>query len=217
MGDHRYRVHPENGCNSSPKERRSESSSNGTDEGTPSPARRTSYGSVVGLAAGALVGRASKRLSKGPAQRRRMSATEKPPLKGFGGSSSSEIEVRPAFPFRPDHPLKSCWDAALVLLAIFGIFVAPIELGFHEDMAGVGWVATTTIVADVLFCLDVPLQFCMYASLAPFPKHTVPRPVRSHAAQGLLPVRSARLQAAEDQPALPDGMVLGRPPRVGAL
>lgn len=96
-----------------------------------------------------------------------MSATEKPPLRGFGGSS--EVEVRPAFPFRSDHPLKSCWDAALVLLAIFVIFAAPIELGFHEDMSGEGWVASTTLVADVLFLLDVPLQFCMCAGLAPFP------------------------------------------------
>ena len=207
MGDQRYRVHPEHGRIPSPIVERRLESSDSSFSSTPSRARHNSLGSAVGLAAGALVGRASLRL--------RMSATEKPPLRGFGGSS--EVEVRPAFPFRSDHPLKSCWDAALVLLAIFGIFVAPIELGFHEDMAGVGWVATTTIVADVLFCFDLPLQFCMCASLAPFPKHTVPRPVRSHAAQGLLPVRSARLQAAEDQPALPDGMVLGRPPRVGAL
>ena len=100
-----------------------------------------------------------------------MSATEKPPLRGFGGSS--EVEVRPAFPFRSDHPLKSCWDAALVLLAIFVIFAAPIELGFHEDMSGEGWVASTTLVADVLFLLDVPLQFCMCAGLAPFPTRSV--------------------------------------------
>ena len=36
-----------------------------------------------------------------------------------------------------------------------------------------GWVATTTLTADVFFCLDVPLQFCMCAGLIPFPTHTV--------------------------------------------
>ena len=99
----------------------------------------------------ALVGRAASRISKLSG-----SGSDRQPQKGFGGSS--EVEARPAFPFRSDHPLKSCWDAVLVLLAIFVIFAAPIELGFHEDVVGEGWVATTTLTADVLFCLDVPLR-----------------------------------------------------------